>query len=201
MASNKWTTQTPIATSSTKLVLAERAYVAPADTDYSDPTSILGGSDPSSPWVDLGVVMDSKVTMNYTKTIKPVETGIEKFRRGSYGQGKTAQATFTLEQVDMDVLELVTGLTKTQIGTTNHGYKIHIGQEDVVEKAILFAGTNMVDNKEHQTYCKKGSVTFAIKENSDSRVIDVTADLYAFVPTGQTLEAFYTLYILPANFS
>src|SRR5512139_1677632 len=105
MASNVWTQGSPVAGSSTKVVLAQRVFLAPADTTYSDPTAALNGTSPASPWVDLGIVAGSKVTLTYNKETKYIETGLERVRRGAYISGKNANLQFSLEQFDIDVLE------------------------------------------------------------------------------------------------
>lgn len=198
MASNKNTMQTPLVGSSIKAVLAERVYVNTALTAYTAPTAKLNGVDPSgSPaWTDLGVVEGSKATLAYNKEVKYVETGIEKVRRGAYLVGKTAQLTFTLGQYDSAVLAALTGLTAAVLGSPAIGKTLHMGQDDIVEKALLIIGTNKVDNKEHHIYCSKAALSFAIGEQDDARVLNVTADLYAFTPQGQTIDALFTLYII-----
>lgn len=195
MPSNKYTKQPPIAGASTKVVLAERVYMAPADTAYADPGARLDGlTEPGAPWEDMGIVMNSRVNLSYTKDIRYVETGIERVRRGAYSLGKTAECQFTLEQYDIETLELVTGLTADAVGAI--GEKLHIGQDDIVDKALLFIGTNKVDNKEHHIYCKKGTIAFNVEQEDDFRVLRVTASLYPFVPAGETDEAYFTWYVL-----
>lgn len=192
--SNLYTKQTPLADSSVKAVMAERVYIAPADTIYTDPVARLEGADPGSPWEDLGIVMDSRVNLSYTRDIRYVETGIEKVRRGAYSLGKTAECTFTLEQYDMPAMELVTGLTSVAVGSI--GSKLQMGQDDIVEGALLFVGVNKIDGKEHHIYTKKGVITFNIQQQDDFRVLAVTASLYPFVAVGETIEGFYTWIVL-----
>lgn len=192
MPTNKYTTQPPKSGSSTKVVLAERAYINAANTAYADPGAKLEGADPSG-WTDLGIVAGSKVQLTYTKEVRYVETGIEKVRRGSYTMGKTCQAVFTLEQFDIDVVELLTGQTASAVGSI--GNKLHVGQDDVVDRALLFVGTNKVDGKEHHVYCKKAGLTWQLQEQDDARVLQVTADLYAFDP-GDGIDAFFTWFVL-----
>jgi len=194
MASNKYTQQTPLTGSSIKVVLAQRVYIAPADTAYAAPTAKLDGDDPDAPWVDLGVVDGSKVNMAYTKETNYVETGIEKVRRGAYITGKTCQLTFDLTQFDADVFEQISGLSPTAVGVI--GNVFHLGQEDLVQSALLIIGTNKVDGKEHQYYCKKGAIVWSIEDSNDARILKVTADLFAFTPSGETVDAFASVYIL-----
>jgi hypothetical protein len=199
--SNKYTKQTPLAGASTKVVLAERVYIAPADTIYADPTARLDGADPGSPWEDLGIVGNSRVNLTYTKDIRYVETGIERVRRGAYSLGKTAEVQFTLEQYDLVQMELITGLSKQSVGSAGSppvalGSKLHIGQDDIVERALLFVGTNKVDGKEHHMYCKRGTISFDVGQEEDFRVINVTSSLYPFVAEDETEEGFFTWYVL-----
>lgn len=194
MPSNSWTQGTPLSGASIKTVLAERVYYAAADTVYADPSAKLIGTAPSG-YTDLGIVVDSKVALVYTKDIKPVETGIEKVRRGSYSMSKTCTATFSLEQYDIDAISVLSGLGITSVGII--GGKLFLGQDDVVEKSLIFCGTNKVDGKEHQAYSKKASLNWSIEENSDmGRQLKVVAEMYAFTPVGETVDAFVTLYVL-----
>lgn len=198
MASNTWTQGSPLAANSTKVVLAQRVFIAAADQAYTDPTAKLNGTGPtgSPAWVDLGIVAGSKVTLSYNKETKYVETGLEKVRRGAYITGKNANLVFSLEQFDTDVLEAISGLTATALaGSPSVGNKMYIGQEAVVEKALLILGTNVIDAKEHQMYCKKAQLVFNIEEQDDARVLKVTAELSAFSP-GSGADCFFTYYIL-----
>jgi hypothetical protein len=192
--SNKYTKQPPISGASTAAVMAERCYIAPADTAYSAPGAKLAGADPGGLWVDLGIVKESRVNLSYTKETKYIETGIEKVRRGAYVLGKTAECNFMLEQYDLDSVALLTGLSITAVGGI--GGVLHIGQDDVVEKALLFIGTNKIDGKEHHIYCKKGVVVFQIQQEDDRRLLAVTSSLYPFVASGETDEGFYDWYVL-----
>lgn len=194
MPSNKYSQQPPLTGASTRTVLAERVYFAPANTVYADPAAKLDGADPAAPWVDMGIVAGSKITLAYTKEVRPVETGIEKVRRGSYTMAKACTATWQLEQYDIDTFAMVTGLSPAAVGAI--GTKLHIGQDDLVEKALLFVGTNKVDGKEFHHYAKKASLTFTTEEMDDSRVLRVDAALYAFTPAGETVDAFFTLIVL-----
>lgn len=193
MPTNKYTQQPPKSGASTKAVMAERAYFAAANTAYADPSARLDGADPAG-FTDMGVVGGSKVTMTYNKEVRYVETGIDKVRRGSYTMGKSAQAQWTLEQYDIDTIADLTGQSVTAVGGI--GGKVFVGKDDIVEKALLFIGTNKVDGKEHHIYCKKAGLSWSLEDQDDSRVIRVTADLYAFVPSGETLDSFYVHYVL-----
>lgn len=194
MPSNNWTKQAPISGASIRTVLAERVFMAPADTAFADPSAKLNGAAPGGSWVDLGIVANSRVSLVYNKEVKPVNTGFEQVRRGSYVMAKSCQATFTLEQMDLDTLVHVSGLSIDAVASI--GGKMHIGQDDLVEKALLFTGTNKVDGKEWLHYSKKASISFQTDQEDDARVIRVTADLYSFVASGETEESFVTMYVL-----
>src|SRR3954469_9315670 len=155
---NKYTKQPPIAGASTAAVMAERVYIAAFSTNYTAPTARLDGADPAAPWAagDLGVIKDSRVNLNYTKEIKYVETGIEKVRRGAYSLSKTVEMSFMMEQSDVGPVSLLTGLAITTSWTSipaNGASLLHVGQDDVVEKGLLFIGTNKSDGKEHHIWC------------------------------------------------
>jgi hypothetical protein len=192
--SNKYTKQTPLSGSSVKAVMAERVYIAPADTVYADPSARLDGDDPGAPWEDLGVVMNSRVNLSYTKDIRYVETGIERVRRGAYSLGKTAECSFTLEQYDIAAMEAVTGLAAGAVGAI--GSKVQIGQDDIVEGAFLFVGVNKIDGKEHHIYTKKGVISYNIAQEDDFRVLQCSISLYPFIAAGETDEGFYTWIVL-----
>lgn len=197
VVSNKYTQQTPKASNSTKLLLAQRVYIAPENTDYTDPTAKLSGtSEPASPWVDLGIVEGSKATITYNKDIAYIETGVDRIRRGAYLRGKNASVKFQLTQFDMDVVAAVTGLTPKVVGSPAIGKKIMIGQEDVVVKSLLLVGSNKLDGKEHHTFMKNAAVSMGFAEVEDYTVLDMTAEMAAFTPNGETVDALYVLYIL-----
>jgi hypothetical protein len=179
--SNKYTKQTPLSGSSVKAVMAERVYIAPADTVYADPSARLDGDDPGAPWEDLGVVMNSRVNLSYTKDIR-------------YALGKTAECSFTLEQYDIAAMEAVTGLAAGAVGAI--GSKVQIGQDDIVEGAFLFVGVNKIDGKEHHIYTKKGVISYNIAQEDDFRVLQCSISLYPFIAAGETDEGFYTWIVL-----
>lgn len=193
MASNKWTQGTPLSGASTRAVLAERVYYAAANTAYADPTAKLNGADPAG-WSDMGIVKDSKVTLTYTKEVKPVETGIEKVLRGAYVLSKKCMATWDLEQYDIDTIAILSGLSITAVGVI--GGKLTLGQDDLVEKSLLFLGTNKVDGKEFHHYTKKATLEFAVGEDGDSRTLKATAQFYSFLPSGDSVEGFVTIFVL-----
>lgn len=201
MPSNKYTRQDPLSATTVRQVLAERVYVGKANPQaYSDPTARTDGTDSGilSNWNDLGIVMNSAVQLSYNKETKYIETGIEKVRRGVYITGKTAQAQFTLEQFDWNVLQYVSGITA---GTFTHntsitGHKMNFGADDVVTCSLLFIGTNKYDGMEIHTWCKSTVVNYSFVQNDDSRQLQVTADLLPFDDSGTS--TFFKIYFMNA---
>ena len=76
----------------------------------------------------------------------PRRAGLGEVLRAVYLKGKAATVKFTLEQSDKDVVGLGSGLTPVAVGAVGH--KIYVGQEGVIERAIVFVGTNKLDGKE-----------------------------------------------------
>jgi hypothetical protein len=194
MPSNKWTQGTPLSGATTRAVLAERVYYAASNTAYSNPAAKLDGADPAG-WSDLGIVGGSRVTLTYTKEVKPVMTGIEQVRRGSYTMARSCKCSFTLEQYDLDTMAIIGGLS---ISSYTGGGRVEIGSDDIVEKALLFTGTNKVDGKEYHHHCGKASLAWNIDQEDDARVLKVDADLYLFNvgASGGSVEAFVTMHVL-----
>jgi hypothetical protein len=126
--------------------------------------------------------------------VKPVNTGIEQVRRGSYSMAKSCKADFTLEQYDVDTMSILSGLSITAVGGI--GGKLHLGQDDVVEKSLLFYGVNKVDGKEFIHYSKKASLNWSIDMTNDARVMKVSADMYMFTPGGETVDAYVSVYVI-----
>lgn len=198
--SNKFTKQTPIAGAPAAVVIAERVYLAPADTIYATPTSALDGSDPGAPWVDLGTIDGSKVTLALTKNVQYIETGIEKVKRGSYVNGKDAQISFGMTQYHPDVIASISGVSS--VNPSGGIKKIQLGQEGVVERAVLFVGTNVADGSEFQHYSKKAGLIFTVEENGDQRQMKVTGTCFPFVDPDAswgTEEGLLNVYFIPAS--
>jgi len=201
MASNKITKQEPLAGSTIKAVIAQRAYIA-ADalqlyrTGTYEPVK-LNGVDPNGmagTWYDLGIVAGSIVNVTYNKEVAFIETGLEKVRRGAYLKGKTASAEFTLEQFDSAIFANL-GLS---VDTITNGKAIHLGQEDIIRRSLLFMGVNQIDGLEYHMHSKDASVAFAIEQQDDSKVLKVTCEFFPFIPYGETAEALLSTYILSA---
>lgn len=196
--SNKNTKQTPLSGAPAAVIVAERVYIAPANTVYATPSAKLDGTDPGAPWDDLGVIADSKVSLALTKNIQYIETGLEKIKRGSYVAGKDCQISFGMQQYHPDILAKVSGVSSVVIAST--GAKTQLGQEGIVERALLFIGTNPSDGSEFQHYSKRSGLAFSVEDNGAQRQIKVTGTCYPFVDPDAswgTEEGLLNVYYLP----
>jgi hypothetical protein len=194
---NKNTTQTPMTvagrtgTQLTRFIPAPRIYVkapdpispAPVQANFvvSNGTTIAG-------WTDLGIVSKGAKVV-YDKKQKDILTGIDNYFRAAYVEQKTAKIEFDLEQFDDSNIELLTGYTGSVI-TSGSIVNYQIGEEDLVQKAILVVFQNKLDQKEFQFYNPNAYLNFVFKESTEGMVLSVTAMLPSFTPQGETKEAF-----------
>lgn len=198
IAINRNTTQSPMAgggksgSQVVKFIPAPRVYMKAADTPLSAVPvqkyyTASNGSTPTG-WTDLGIVQGmAKVT--YTKKTAEVRTGMDESLRAAYVDNKAAQIEFNLSQFDDVNLELLTGYTGSII-TSGSVINYQIGEEDVVQKALLLVVQNKLDKKEIQFYNPAAYVNFNIDEVDNGLMFKVTADLPAFTPQGETAESF-----------
>jgi hypothetical protein len=194
---NRNTTQTPMtAVGRTtpqviRLIPAPRIYVKTADSTTAAPVqnyyTVSNGSTPAG-WTDLGIVSgNAKVT--YNKKVNQVKTGIDEYLRAAYVGSKEAMIEFDLAQFDDVNIELLTGFTGSVI-TSGSIVNYQVGQEDLVQKAILCVFQNKLDQKEFQFYNPNAYINFVYAEGNDGMVLRVTALLPSFTATGQTAETF-----------
>ena len=179
---NKNTTQTPLTTGRTgaqaiKWIDAPRVYVKTKDTTAAPVTSKSGGTTPAG-WTDLGIV-DGPVAVAYTKDVNEIRTGVDNVLRLSYVRQKSGSFQATLSQFDDKVVEEVSGITPSVI-TAGSTVQFAIGQEDVIEKAILLVSQNKIDGSEWQFYHPTGNLVFNIENSGEFTVVRLTANLPAF---------------------
>jgi hypothetical protein len=179
---NKNTQQTPLSSGKTgtqiiKLIPGPRVYVKAKDSSAAPVTTKSAGTTPAG-WTDLGIV-NGNARLAYDKELFEVRTGIDQVLRQQYVRQRTATAEFALSQVDDVVLEQVTGLTASQIVNASV-YQFAIGQEDIVEKALLLVMQNKLDGKEMQFYNPAAQLSFTYEEDGEAMVIRVRANLPAF---------------------
>lgn len=180
------TTQTPITTGLTgtqviKFIDAPRVYIKAKDTVATVPYVKSGGVKPTG-WTDLGVV-EGKVKVAYTKERKEIRTGIDQVLRAAYAGQKSASFEFVLTQFDDVVLKELSGLSASVI-TSGSIVQFSLGQDDVVERALLFVSQNKLDGKEIQFYHPAAFISFGIEDAGDATVCRGRGDLAAFTLGG-----------------
>jgi hypothetical protein len=185
VVTNLATRQDPIASGLTgtqviKFLPGCRVLIKTKDTTATPPTTKMAGSPSAnlSGWTDLGVV-DQYAKLTYSKETQEVRTGVDNYLRAVYISQKTGQVEFDLSQVDDVVTQNLTGISPSTI-TAGSLVQFGIGQEDVVEKALLLVMQNKLDGKEIQIYHPSAFLNFQITQNGDFLVIRGSADFAPF---------------------
>lgn len=192
IAVNNFTSQTPLGPGATgkqviKLIPAPRVFMkATPDSQTAAvvPSVKSNGTTPSG-WTDLGIV-SGMAKVGYAKKAKEVKTGIDNVLRAAYVDDKTGTLDFSLSEVDDTVMSAITGLTASQI-TSSSAYTFHLGQEDLVQMALLLVVTSKIDSKEWQFYNPNVFMNFAYADQGDAWELKCSALLPFFIVTGQTL--------------
>lgn len=194
---NRNTTQAPMAAAGRtapqviRLIPAPRIYVKAPDSITAAPVqtyySVSNGATPTG-WTDLGIVMGN-AKVNYNKKVKMVTTGLDNYLRAAYVDSKEATIEFDLAQFDDVNIELLTAFTGSVI-TSGSIVNYQVGQEDLVQKAILVVMQNKLDQKEFQFYNPNAYLNFVYAESGDGMVLKCTAILPSFTALGQTAESF-----------
>lgn len=193
---NKNTTQTPVAivgnagTQVIRFIPACRVYLKTSDSTTAAPVQNYytksNGTTPAG-WTDLGI-MNGPGQVLYVKTKKEIQTGIDKVVRAVYIAQKTANIDFSLDQYDDLALAQVSGLAPS-IVTAQSIVNYQLGQEDVVQKAILLVAQNKLDGKEIQFYHPNAYISFQTEYNGDEMRLKVNAELVAFTSVGATVDS------------
>lgn len=194
---NRNTTQTPMAAAGRtapqviRFIPAPRIYVKTPDSTTAAPVqnyyTVSNGATPVG-WTDLGIVSGmAKVT--YNKKVNQVKTGIDEYLRAAYVGSKEASIEFDLSQFDDVNIELLTGFTGSVI-TSGSIVNYQVGQEDLIQKAILVVFQNKLDQKEFQFYNPNAYINFVYAEDNTGMVLRVSALLPSFTAQGQTAETF-----------
>lgn len=193
---NKNTTQTPMtAVGNTgsqliRFIPACRVYIKAADSTTAAPVQAYytksNGATPTG-WTDLGI-MDGPGQVTYTKDRKKVQTGIDQVVRAVYIDQKTAELAVTLDQFDDVVLQNISGLTPSVI-TNGSVVNFQLGQEDIINKALLLVCQNKLDGKEIQFYHPAADLSFVIDYSNDKMSLKLSADLIAFTASGATVDS------------
>jgi hypothetical protein len=173
-----------------RFIPASRVYVKTADALTSTPVqayyTVSNGVTPTG-WTDLGIVDAVKLT--YDKKVAEIRTGIDAYLRAAYVSQKEARIEFDLAQFDDVNLELLTGFTGSVI-TSGSVINYQIGQEDLIQKAILIITQNKLDQKEFQFYNPNAFLNFVFAEGNQGMVLRVSGLLPSFTAAGQTNESF-----------
>jgi hypothetical protein len=154
-----------------------RIYIKAVDTTPTPITIKSNGAIPAG-YTDLGIV-DGKAKVTYTKSIEEVRTGIDQVLQAEFVNKKTMQMQFGLTQFDDIVLEQLSALT-TSVVTTGSAVQFPVGQEDVVQRALLVVLQNKLDGKEWQFYNPNAYITFQYTTQGDYTLVQANADLPLF---------------------
>lgn len=181
--SNLNTKQTPIAaagltgTQTVVFVNAARVYIKSVDTTPTPVTTKSNGTLPSG-WTDLGTLMgQAKIT--YNKSTKEVRTGLEQVLRGEYIDKRTGNFEADLAQFDDTVIAQVSGLTASVI-TSGSIVQFGLGQEGLVNKAVLLVMQSVLDGKEIQLYNPNSLINLGYNNSGDETTIKMTAEFLFF---------------------
>lgn len=197
---NKNTTGQPMSTPGRtgtqviRLIPAPRIYLKAADSKLAAPVQNYftpsNGATPTG-WTDLGIISGAaKIT--YTKKTKDVNTGIDQYLRAAYVESKTCTVDFELGQFDDVLIELLSGFTGSVI-TSGSVVNYQLGQEDLIQQAILVVFQNKLDKKEFQFYNPNAYINFEFNDGNDGMTLKVNCSLPSFTASGQTQESFLSV--------
>jgi hypothetical protein len=206
---NKNTQQTPLGNptgavtgvQSIKFIPAGRVYLKSApDSTTATPVNLyaaytqksngqtitapVGAGVSMGTYVDLGI-MNTPGKLTYNKTQKKVQTGIDKITQLIYVESRDANLEFELDQLD-DYLLAQLGFAASVI-TAGSSVNFQIGQEDVVNAAIVIVYQNKIDGKEIQWYHPSAALTVTFNAAADSLTIKVMCEMIAFQAVGASL--------------
>lgn len=179
MAINPTYTESPYVGSEGKVLLANRAYVAPPATVR--PTGKQAGATPAS-WSDLGSIDGSVVTIDKADPdIIPVETGLFEVLRAEVAK-KDGEATakWTMVEYEPSVWSSLTSTPTRSV--SGGGVAIYVGGKPILQAAILFLGQNPVTFAEFHHYNPKADLTYKPAVVNQFSGIEVTAKFLKFTP-------------------
>jgi len=162
---------------SVKFIAAPRVYIKAVDSTPTPVTTKSNGSLPAG-WTDLGIVNGlAKVT--YSKSTKEVRTGLEQVLRSEYIDKKTGNFEAELAQFDDVVISNLTGLTASVI-TSGSLVQFGLGQEGIVNKAVLLVTQNILDGKEIQLYNPNSLINLSYNTSGDEASVKIMAEFLFF---------------------
>jgi hypothetical protein len=167
--------------------LAAPVNLYSAYTQKSNGTTITapnGTGVTAGTFVDLGI-MSTPGKITYTKNQKKVQTGIDKITQMIYVESRSAQLEFNLDQMDDYLLQQL-GF-KSSVITSGSSINFQIGQEDVINVAMVMVYQNKIDGKEIQWYHPSAALTVTFETSADQVVIKCVAELIGFMASGANL--------------
>lgn len=199
---NKNTQQTPLGNpsgandgvQSIKFIPAGRVYIKTApDSTTATPVALYAAYSQKSngqtivapvgvgvtpgTYVDLGI-MSTPGKLTYNKVQKKVQTGIDKITQLIYVESRDANLEFELDQLDDYILAQLGFVTS--VITSGSSVNFQIGQEDVVNVAIVIVYQNKIDGKEIQWYHPSGALTVTFNSAADMLSVKVSCEMIAF---------------------
>ena len=206
---NKNTQQTPLGNptgavtgvQSIKFIPAGRVYIksAPDSTTaapvnvYAAYTQKSNGQTITAPvgtgvtpgtYIDLGIML-TPGKLTYNKVQKKVQTGLDKITQLIYVESRDANLEFELTQLDDFLLQQL-GFTASVI-TAGSSINFQVGQEDVINVAMVVVYQNKIDGKEIQWYHPSAALTVTFNQNGDELSVKVMAEMIAFQAAGANL--------------
>ncbi len=142
-------------------------------------TGVTGGT-----YVDMGIML-TPGKLTYNKTQKKVQTGLDKITQLVYIESRDASLEFELTQMDDYVMQKL-GFIASVI-TNGSSINFQIGQEEVVNVALVVVYQNKLDGKEIQWYHPNAALTVSFNQNGDELSVKVSCELIAFQASGSSL--------------
>ena len=173
--------------STTDSTTAAPVLLYAAYTQKSNGTTITaptGTGVTAGTYIDLGI-MSTPGKVTYTKSQKKVQTGIDKITQLIYVESRSAMIEFNLDQMDDYLLQQL-GFNSSVV-TAGSSINFQIGQEDVVNLAMVLVYQNKIDGKEIQWYHPSAAFTVTFETSSDSLAIKCSVELIAFQAAGASL--------------
>jgi hypothetical protein len=171
----------------TVFVVGPRVYMKAPDTT---PTPVVAPSFGLVPtgWTDLGVVKGAaKIT--YDKNLKDVRTGLEQVLVGQYIDKRTGSIECELSQFDDVLAGQLTGLTAS-VTTAGSIVSYGMGQDSILNKALLLVVDSVIDGKEVQLYNPSAVINFNYSSASDELTFKMTGTFIFF-----TWNSGYTAFV------
>lgn len=156
----------------------------PMKSNGVTPVAPVGAGVTAGTYIDLGIML-TPGKLTYNKVQKKIQTGLDKITQLIYVESRDANLEFELTQLDDYILQQL-GFTASVI-TAGSSINFQIGQEDVVNVAMILVYQNKIDGKELQWYHPAAAFTVSFNQSGDELSVKVQAELVAFQAAGATL--------------